>query len=186
MFQPRFVTLTGMIFMAALSRLAPHPPNFTPIAAMALFGGAHFVDKRAAFLVPLGAMFLSDSLLGFHAGMPFVYGSFALIACIGLGLRRRRPVPIAVAALSGSVLFFLITNFGVWSLGSFYPNTREGLLACYAAAVPFFRNTLFGDAVYAAAFFSSFALAESRFQELREPSPQTARRLCGGLQNPGA
>src|SRR5437899_383883 len=117
----RFLVLGGMILAAAASRLIPHPPNFSPITAMALLGGACFVEKRWAFVVPLAAMLVSDVLLGFHRLMPGVYGSFALIVCLGFWLRSRRAaLPIACAALAGSLLFFIVTNFGVWALGSMY------------------------------------------------------------------
>jgi hypothetical protein len=179
MYRLRFLFLVGMILAAAASRLIPHPPNFAPIGAMALFGGACFADKRQAFLVPLAAMFVSDLAigllsgdlsLGLHGLIPVVYGSFVLIVCLGFLLRgRRKVVPIAGAALASSVLFFVLTNFGVWALGSFYPKTWEGLVACYVAAIPFFHNTLLGDAVYATVLFGGLALAEKSFPALREP-----------------
>ncbi|MEK6768780.1 MAG: DUF6580 family putative transport protein [Gemmatimonadota bacterium] len=101
MYRIRFFVLAGMILAAAASRLIPHPPNFAPIGAMALFGGACFAQKRWAFVMPLAAMFLSDLVLGLHRLMPVVYGSFALIVCLGFWLRRRRTVvPIAGLALS--------------------------------------------------------------------------------------
>lgn len=178
MIQTRFYVLVGMILAAAASRLIPHPPNFAPIGAMALFGGAYFADRRLAFVVPLAAMFLSDLAigllsgdlsLGLHRLIPVVYGSFALIVCLGFWLRKRRTVvPIAGAALAGSLLFFILTNFGVWAFGSWYPKTWEGLVACYVAAIPFFHNTLLGDAVYNTALFGGFALAAYRFPVLRE------------------
>jgi hypothetical protein len=158
---------------AAASRLLPHPPNLTPVAAMALFGGAHFPDKRAAFFVTLAAMFLSDLVIGLHRGIPVVYGCFALIVCIGMALRRerrRRPLPIAAAALGSSILFFLITNFAVWARGVLYPKTFAGLAACYVAAIPFFRNTLIGDLAYSAILFGGFALLEWRYRTIREPA----------------
>jgi hypothetical protein len=180
MYRLRFLVLVGMILAAAASRLIPHPPNFTPTGAMALFGGACFAQRRAAFVVPLAAMFLSDLAigllsgnlsLGLHRLIPVVYGSFALIVCLGFWLRTRRTVGrIAVAALASSVLFFVLTNFGVWALGSWYPKTWEGLVACYAAAIPFFRNTLLGDAVYATVLFGGLALAEKGLPALREPT----------------
>lgn len=180
MYRLRFLVLVAMILAAAASRLIPHPPNFTPIGAMALFGGACFAHRRAAFVVPLAAMFLSDLAigllsgnlsLGLHRLIPVVYGSFALIVCLGFWLRSRRTVlPIAGATLAGSVLFFVLTNFGVWALGSLYPNTWEGLVACYVAAIPFFHNTLFGDAVYSTALFGGLALAEMGLPALREPA----------------
>ena len=172
MHQPRLIVLAGMILAAAAARLIPHAPNFTPIAAIALFGGAQFADKRLAFFVPLAAMLLSDLVLGFHSGMTFVYGSFALIVCLGLGLRSRRaPLSIAGAALTASLLFFAVTNFGVWAAGMWYPRTFAGLVACYAAAVPFLQNTLAGDLFFTAVLFGGFALAERQFPLLREPSP---------------
>lgn len=173
--KPRFVVLAGMILFAAATRLMPHPYNFAPITAMALFGGAHFSDKRQAFLVPLAAMLLSDLLLGFHSTIFFVYGSFAAIVLIGLKLRERRSLlRIAGATVLSSVFFFVVTNFGVWALQSLYPKTPAGLLACYAAALPFFHTTLLGDALYTAALFGLFALAEKRIPFLREPMPAAA------------
>lgn len=165
---PRFLVLISLILLSAATRLIPHPPNFSPIGAMALFGGASFAQKRWAFVVPLMALFVSDWVLGFHQLMPVVYGSFALIVCIGFWLRRRRTVvPIAGAALASSVLFFLLTNFGVWALGFRYPKTWDGFVACYVAAIPFFQNTLLGDAVYATVLFGGLGFAEKSFPVLR-------------------
>lgn len=184
MITPRLLTLVAMILAAAASRLLPHPPNFAPIGAMALFGGACFADKRLAFVVPLTAMALSDLALAltlygravFGGQMAFVYASFALIVCIGLWIRgRRAPLTIAGGALAGAVLFFVVTNFGVWATGSWYPKTAAGLVACYAAALPFFRNTLLGDAFHAAVLFGGLAVAEKRFPALREPPVVHAR-----------
>ena len=168
---PRYALLVGLILGAAASRLIPHPPNFAPIGAIALFGGATFRDRRWAFATPLAAMLLSDAVLGFHSLMPFVYGSFALIVCLGLLLHgRRRLAPIGVAALSSSMIFFLITNLGVWAMGSYYPKTASGLLACYVAAIPFLGNTALGDAFYSAALFGGLALAERVSVRFRDPA----------------
>jgi hypothetical protein len=167
--KPRFAVLAGMVLAAAAARLIPHPPNFSPIAALALFGGAQFSDKRAAFLVPLAAMFLGDLVLGLHPLIPVVYGSFALITCLGLALRRRRTaLRIAGGAGAGAMLFFVLTNLGVWTFGRMYPHTPAGLLECYLAAVPFFQNTLVSDLLYSAVLFGSLALAEKHFTGLRE------------------
>ncbi len=165
--------------------MIPHPPNFAPIGALALFGGACFANKRSAFLVPITAMFLSDvaiglasgdMTLGLHRLVPVVYGAFALIVCLGFSLRRRRRLaPIATAALASSVLFFVVTNFGVWALGSWYPKTWAGLVTCYIAAIPFFGNTLLGDAVYTTALFGGLALLERGFPALRAPEPAASR-----------
>jgi hypothetical protein len=167
--------MIGAVLGAALSRLLPHPPNFTPIAAMALFGGACFAKRWQAFFVTFAALLLSDLVLGLHKLIPVVYGSFALEVCIGLWLRgRRKLVPIASAMLAGSVMFFLIWNFAVWVLGGWYPKNPAGLLACYIAGIPFFGNELLGDAVYCTALFGGLALAESAFPRLREPLPIAA------------
>jgi len=108
--------------------------------------------------------------------MPFVYGSFALNVVLGRLIRdRRSPLVVGGAALAGSVLFFVITNFGVWLSSDLYPQTAEGLVVCYVAAIPFFRNTLAGDLLYACVLFGGFALAEWRFPALRgQPRPAVA------------
>lgn len=177
MLNARFFAVLGIIFTAAAARLLPHPPNMTPIAAMALFGGVCFATKRTAFLVPLAAMYLSDLALGFlvydfgwfHWFMPFVYASFAVTVCLGLLIRRRLTLlTVGGAALTGSVLFFIVTNFGVWLAGNLYPETVAGLVSCYVAAIPFFRNTLVGDMAYTLVLFGGFALAQRYLPVLRE------------------
>ena len=121
-------------------------------------------------------MLLSDLVLGFHSGMPFVYGSVALIVVIGwLALKHRSPVRIGAAALVSSVLFFGVTNFGTWALSGMYPLTFAGLTACYVAAIPFFQNTLAGDLLYAGLLFGGFALLERGVPAIRQgPAPQPA------------
>jgi len=174
----RFVTLVGMTLTAAATRLLPHPPNFTPIAAMALFGGAYFASPLAGFAVPLSAMLLSDLLLGFgpHPVMPFVYSSFAFTVCLGRWLRARRsPLAVGAAAVSGSLVFFVATNLGVWLVGNLYPLTLDGLVTCYIAAIPCFRNTLAGDAFYTVVLFGGFALAQRYFPALDERSSPVPR-----------
>jgi hypothetical protein len=175
MFKSRLLVLIVMVLAAAASRLIPHPPNLTSVTAVALFGGAYFADKRLAFLVPLAALFISDLILGFYSHIEFVYVSFALIVCIGLWLQTRRSAfYIAGAVLASSVLFFLLTNFGVWAFDSMYPKTLEGLIACYVAAIPFFQNSLQGDLFFTAVLFGGFALLERKFSSLREPSVAAA------------
>ena len=172
--QPRFLVLAGIILATAASRLIPHPPNFTPVAALALFGGASFATKRAALLLPLAAMFLSDLVLGLSRITPVVYASLALIVCLGFWLRRRPTAGRTVtAALLGAVLFFVITNFGMWALGEFYPKTGTGLSECFVAGIPFFRNTLVSDLLYATLLFGGLALAEKRWPRLAETIPAT-------------
>lgn len=172
MLKPRYEVLIGMILAAALCRLLPHPPNFAPIGALALFGGAQFADRRLAFLVPFAAILLSDLVIGFYSHMEWVYGSFALITCIGLWLRSHRTTwRIAGASLTASMLFFLITNFGVWANSTTtYAKGLSGLVACYIAAIPFFGNTVLGDGFYCLVLFGGLALLEKRFAILREPA----------------
>lgn len=168
MLKTRSTLIIVMVLAAAASRLIPHPPNMTSVTAMALFGGAMFADWWLAFAIPLVALFLSDLLIGFHDQMFVVYGTFALIVCIGLWLQRHRSAAtIAGAAIASSLLFFLTTNFGVWALDRMYPHTLAGLIACYTAALPFLRNTLEGDLFYTFVLFGGFALLEWQFPKLR-------------------
>jgi len=166
----RFALLTAMVLAAAASRLLPHAPNFTPIAALAVFGVATFDDVRAAYVVPLLGLFASDCALGFYPGMAVVYGSFVLVGSLGYFLRRRRTVARTVAVtLAGAGAFFAITNFAVWAQGQLYPQTAAGLLACYVAAIPFLRNTLSSDLLYSLLLFGALACAERWWPALRAP-----------------
>ena len=157
----RVLALLSAILAAAALRLVPHPPNFTPIGAMALFSGAYLGRKALAFAAPLGALLLSDLVLGFYHGQATVYFSVALIVMLGMvALSRVSPLRVAGAAVLSSVLFFLITNFGMWLFSGFYPRTMLGLEACYVAAIPFFQNTIAGDLFYATLLFGGFRVAE--------------------------
>jgi hypothetical protein len=167
----RNLLLVGMIVFAAASRAIPHPWNFTAVGAMALFGGATFSSKRAAILVPLVALFAGDLYSGLYNYklMAVVYASFLLSVCIGFWLRRgRTALRIGAATLASAAQFFVVTNFAVWAFGTTYPKTAAGLAACYVAGIPFFWNTLAGDAFYATLLFGALALAEHRFPALRE------------------
>jgi hypothetical protein len=168
--QPRTLVITGIVLAAATLRLAPHPMNFAPIGALALFGGAYFSSKRAALAVPLLSLIVGDIFTGFHPLIPFVYASFLASVVIGFWLRPKKSAPrIGAATLAGAIQFFLVTNFALWasSIGSF-PKTAGGLAACYIAGIPLFWNTLASDAFYAALLFGGMALAEQRFPSLRE------------------
>ncbi len=169
----RLAFILGLIVAAAVARILPHPWNFTPVGAVALFAGAHLRSRRLAYAVPLAAMLVSDLVIGLHPLMPVVYACFALTVGIGGFIRdRRTPLPVAGATLASSVLFFVITNFAVWALGSWYPLNLSGLITCYIAGIPYFRNTLLGDALSSAVLFGGMALAEKTFPSLREaPAP---------------
>ena len=172
----RLAAIFVAILVAAALRLVPHPPNFTPIGAMALFSGAYLGRKGViAFAAPLGALLLSDLVLGFYRGMPTVYFSVALVVIIGwMSLQRVSPLRIGAAAIASSVLFFVVTNFGMWLSSGFYPRTLAGLQACYVAAIPFFQNTVAGDLFYATLLFGGWKVAETLAPRLRAGEPQTA------------
>jgi hypothetical protein len=177
-FTSRFIYVTVAILVAAISRILPHPANFTPIAAMALFGGAYMTDKKFAFIIPLLAMFISDCILqiitgyGFHNTMIFVYGSFAATVALGFLLRNNNKAGrIVILSLLSSCIFFVITNFATWWLEGtngvpLYPHTVEGLISCFAAGIPFFRNEMFGDLFFCGILFGSFFFAKSKFPAL--------------------
>jgi hypothetical protein len=166
---PGFLIVSAMVIAAAFVRLIPHPPNFAPIAAMALFGGAYFTKKWAAFLIPLAAVFVTDLFLGFHATMWAVYLSFALIVVLGMVMIKQKKVGnIFFASVSASVSFFIITNFGVWISTPYYEKTGAGLAACYTAAIPFFHQTLLGDLFFVAILFGLYELAKTKFPQLAQ------------------
>jgi hypothetical protein len=175
----RLIVLAGIVVAAALARLLPHPPNVTPIAALALFGGACFADSNLAYLLPLAAMVLSDIVLGLArygfwklaAIQPVVYACFVATTALGQHIRNRRsPWQVGGAAVAASLLFFVVTNFAVWAIdqGHYYPRTGSGLAACYVAAIPFFRNTLLGDLAFTAILFGGLVLLENRVAWMRD------------------
>jgi hypothetical protein len=170
----RLTVISGIILAGALMRLIPHWPNFTPIAAMALFGGAYFGRKYLAFAVPLLAMLLSDLAIGFHEGMAAVYIAFSITVGIGLMLGKRISVSrVAVASVASSVIFFLVTNFAAWLTSpQLYTPDLAGLMNAYAAGllffndgsygISFFMNEMLGGLFYNAVFFGAFYLAKAR------------------------
>ena len=159
-----WLVTVGMILAAAMCRLIPHPPNLTPIGAMALFGGAVFVDRRLAYLVPIAALMLSDLLIGFDRSMVYVYGAMLAITALGSLLKnwRRQPIAIVAGSLGASLLFFVVTNFGVWLSSGWYGHTLPELARCYVQAIPFFGNTVLGDLLFSGLLFGSWAVVESR------------------------
>lgn len=174
----RLTFIVGMIVAAAISRIAPHPANFAPVNAIALFAGAYLSDRKStAIIVPLLAMWISDAALqlltgwGFHADMWIVYAVIALITTMSFRLAESRSVTrIAAFSLAASVIFFVLTNLVPWAIHGMYgmyPRTGAGLVACFTAALPFFQNSLLGDAFYATVLFGGFALAERTIPQLQ-------------------
>ena len=148
-----------LIALGVLLRVLPHPANFAPVAAIAIFGGA-VLPRKYALWVPLGAMMLSDAVIGFHSLIPVTWGCYGLIA-LASSVWMRKPAlgRGAVLTLSSSIFFFAVTNFAVWARSGMYVHTLNGLATCYAMALPFFRNTVLSDAIYTAALFGALALA---------------------------
>lgn len=180
----RFGALSLVILLAALSRLLPHPPNFAPIGAMALFGATYFSRKYIALIIPIIAMWLSDLVLNnivysqyfdhfvwFYQGFYWTYGAFVIIGLTGFLLLKKVKIhTVLLGSLSASILFFLLSNFGVWFSGTMYPKDFGGLMACYTAGIPFFKNTLLGDLAYCSVLFGAFELAQYKIPALQPTS----------------
>jgi hypothetical protein len=141
---------------------------------MALFSGAKLGRSWQAFLFPLIALFCGDLFVGFHRLMPVVYFSFCVSVLIGIAFRQRQSLkPLSAATFLGALQFFLITNFGVWALGNFYPRSLAGLTTCFIAAIPYLGNTLAGDSFYALVLFGGFALLERFSPALSRTGPSS-------------
>jgi hypothetical protein len=175
-----FISPMLIILSAVLIRLFPHPPNFAPIAAMALFGGT-YLNKKYSLVIVFMTLILSDYLLLYinpfspqfinlskiysptallHSTTIFVYGSFLLTSLLGIWVRSHKSAKnILSACLFSSILFFLITNFGVWATGM-YARDLSGLWESYVMGIPFFKNTVFGDLCYTGIFFGSYELVQ--------------------------
>jgi len=161
---PKFYLVLSIILSGAMLRLIPHWPNFTPIAAIALFGGTYLKRKDLAFILPVLVMLLSDLIIGFHNVMLPVYGSFLAITAFGFFLRSRvTAVNVVSASVLSSLLFFLVTNFAVWAGGMIpYSHDIAGLSHAYIAGLPFFLNGVMGDLFYNTVFFGVFYLVTNK------------------------
>ncbi|OFV99698.1 MAG: hypothetical protein A3F68_02200 [Acidobacteria bacterium RIFCSPLOWO2_12_FULL_54_10] len=155
-----------MTTMGALARLIPHPANFTPVGSLSLFAGSRLAGWQAYF-IPLLLMAVTDPIIGYAYGFaaysattPFIYASFLVNVWIGQRLLRNvNFLRLGSVVMLASLQFFLLTNAGVWLTSGMYPQSISGLLACYAAAIPFYGRTLAGDLLFAAAFFGLYAMA---------------------------
>jgi hypothetical protein len=167
----RFALATFLVVIGVALRVIPHPMNFAPVAAISLFAGATFDRRRDAFLIPLVTMLIGDVLRqlmtgqGLHSLMPVLYATFVLITFVGVLLREQRTRPFVVAggAVASSTLFFLISNFAMWTISVEFPRTLQGLGACYIAGIPFFGRTLASDLFFTALLFGAFVWAERRY-----------------------
>ncbi len=153
----------GLIILLALSRLIPHPPNFTPILGMAVFSGAIINKKIVAYLVPLAAMLLSDLYLGFHSGMPIIYFTLAICVLIGTFMESRVTILNSILGITAGVLvFYLITNFTVWYGSGMYENSFSGLITCYVMGLPFLQNTFISSLIYGMGAFLIYEVINKR------------------------
>jgi hypothetical protein len=143
--------IVALFIIGLVSRLTPHLPNFTPIVAIALFSGA-YLNKKYAIWLALGLYIITDLIIGLHETVLFTWSSIILITVIGASLKKKKITNILGYTLLSSILFFVVTNFGVWLWG-WYPRTFQGLIQCYVAAIPFFRTSILANLVYAGALF---------------------------------
>lgn len=150
-----FGGFVSLICFLVASRVLPHPPNFTPVLAVAVFAPYFARDIYIAIALPLAAMVLTDLVLGLHSTMLWVYGAVVISVIISHMLRTtgRKLIRFGGLALGSSALFFVLTNFGVWLGSGLYPQTMEGLVACYIAAIPFFGNTLMSTVLFSGLFY---------------------------------
>lgn len=168
MINSRNVFILALIVLAAGLRISGVLPyNFSPVAAIALFGAAMFSNRVLGIVLPLAIMLISDFFIGFHDTMWAVYGAFIAVALIGQVVRKNPTMLSALGgAMVGSVVFFLTTNAACWLTMPEYSKDFSGLLNSYAAGLPFFRGTFVGDLLFTGVFFGSYKLAEYRFPTL--------------------
>jgi hypothetical protein len=159
------VLVLGLLAIGILARFLPHVPNFSPVMAIALFGGVYLRRSQALWL-PLLLMVVTDLVLGLHATIPFTWGAVLLVSILGLWLRKNvTPLKVLTSALVSAIVFFIITNFGAWL--AFYPQTQEGFVSCYTLAIPFFRTTVVSTLAYSVVLFGMYELIARRITGTR-------------------
>ena len=174
--------LSIIILLAAFTRIMPHPPNFSPMAAIGLFGAAHFAKKWQAFFIPLIGIWVSDLVINnyvysssssnfvwFYSGFYWQYMSYILIIFAGLFIFNRgiSLTKTVGGMISSSGIFFLVSNFGVWAGGTMYPKNFSGLITCYAAGVPFIHNTIISDVLFTTVLFGTYYLLQVEYSSLK-------------------
>lgn len=180
--QSRFGFFTILIIGALAVRFMPHAVGFSPLLAICMFGGAHYQNKAAGLLIPLAGIWLTDILLNnfiyaqymngftlFYQGFYFQYAAFLLTGLLAVGLFNKKITLLRIAggALGAGVLFYLVSNFGVWATGTMYPPTWSGLVACYAAGLPFLKSSLVANAIFSTVLFGAVYLAQTQRRYLR-------------------
>lgn len=164
-----------LILIVVISRLVPHPPNFTPVLSIALFAGAMFQSKWKAFAVPVAGLILSNIVLGFQAISWVVIGIMVAIAAFGFILKSRHTAPWWVSfSIASSLVFFIISNFFVWVLGGLYPPTPDGLLTSYIMAIPFYKNMVISTLLYSLVLFEGQRFLEVAAAKLTKANQEKA------------
>ena len=148
--------IIGIIILLAMFRFVPHPPNATPITAMALFSGAAIYNRALAYLVPLVAMLISDLVIGFHSTIWYVYAGIVITVFIGSTLNQISVLRVGAVAIVATIIFFLITNVGAWLHHDMYMHNLNGLLQAYIAGIPFLRNSLIANLIFSYLVFYGF------------------------------
>ena len=164
----KILLIASIIFLVSLTRLVPHLPNFTPILALAIFGGAFLTNKRTALCVPIIAMFLSDLIIGFHSQIYAVYLSIIALSLLGNMIEKKNIINLGIVGVSGSLFFFIVTNFSVWLTDGLYPLNVTGLMQCYIMAIPFFQNTLISTLLFLSILFFGYTFIEKKFKVLKK------------------
>ena len=155
----------ALLVIGIFSRVIFHAPNFTPVLALALFGGMYLGRKQSLWM-PLALMIVSDLIIGVHNMMLLTWGSILLISVLGYWQRERRTVGYVFGmSMVSAILFFVITNFGAWLV--MYPKTLEGFTQCYTLAIPFFRNSLASTLVYSGILFGVYEMIAVRVKETK-------------------
>lgn len=175
-----YFVIISLIFFASLTRIIPHMPNFTPIGAIALFGGAYLNNKYHAFLIPIASLWISDLVLNnfiynfyteftwFYPGFLWQYASFIIIIMIGyFFLKKLNFKNVFSATVTSSFIFFIVTNFGVWISGTMYTMDLNGLIMCYVMALPFYKGTILGFMCYSAFLFGLLEFSKYKFQTIK-------------------
>lgn len=156
-FTPQNLFVFIALIFAASTRLFPHPGNFTAIGAMGLFAGAIMNNRSLSLGLSIAILFITDSIIGFYDGFWVVYIAFALSVVLGWMISNKQNVrSITAASIASAVLFYIISNFGVWAGGGMYPMTGAGLGVCYIKALPFFYNGLLSQLLYGGLLFGIY------------------------------
>ena len=163
----KVILICAIIFLVSLTRIFPHPPNFTPILALAIFGGAYLPNRITAISLPIISMFISDLIIGFHSQIFTVYATIILLSILGHLMKTKNFKNFAITGFTGSLIFFIITNFSVWLGGSLYPLTIDGIIQCYIMAIPFFHNTLISTMLFLTILFFGYTFAEKKISNLK-------------------